>query len=108
MAITGSVELLVTPEVLHKKATEVENHVKAMKTRFDNMKMLVDKSNGYWIGEAGDMHRKNYTDQMENIDQILRRLGEHPGDLRTIAQTYSDTELKIEETIIQELPGDVL
>lgn len=108
MAISGAVELLVTPEILHQKATEVETHVKAMKTRFDNMKALVDKSNGYWIGEAGDMHRQNYADQVESIEQILRRLGEHPGDLRVIAQTYSATELKIEEAIIQELPGDVL
>lgn len=108
MAIVGAVELLVTPETLHQKATEVEARVKAMKTRFDNMKALVDKSSSYWVGEAGDMHRKNYADQVENIDQILRRLGEHPIDLRAIAQTYSDTELKIQETIIQELPGDVL
>ena len=38
---------------------------------------------------------------------ILKRLAEHPADLRVIAQTYSDTELKIEE-VIQSLPGDVL
>ncbi|MDD3253297.1 MAG: WXG100 family type VII secretion target [Lachnospiraceae bacterium] len=108
MGITGSVELLVTPEVLNQKAAEVEKNVANMKTRFENMKRLVEKSKGYWVGEAGDQHRQNYTDQMENIDIVLRRLGEHPGDLRVIAQTYSTTELRIEETIIQALPGDVL
>ena len=108
MAINGAVELLVTPEVLNQKATEVEKYVANMKKRFDNMKMLIDKSKGYWAGEAGDMHRQNYSVQVSTIDQILRRLGEHPGDLRTIAQTYSTAELRIEESIIQELPGDVL
>lgn len=108
MAIMGGVELLVTPEVMNQKATEVERHVANMKRRFENMKTLVEKSKGYWTGEAGDQHRQNYSDQADSIDMVLRRLGEHPGDLRSIAQTYTAAELKIEEAIIQELPGNVL
>lgn len=108
MAINGAVELLVTPEVLHTKAVEVEKNVTNMRQRFENMKTLIDKSKSYWIGEAGDLHRQNYSEQQENIQMILNRLAEHPVDLRQIAQTYSDVELKIEETIIQALPGDVL
>lgn len=108
MAIMGSVELLVTPEILNQKAGEVEKHVANMRRRFENMKTLVEKSKGYWVGEAGDQHRQNYSDQAESIDTVLRRLGEHPGDLRAIAQTYTATELKIEDAIVQELPGDVL
>ena len=107
MAIAGAVELLVTPEVLNQKAVEVEKNVANMRTHFENMRTLVEKSKGYWVGEAGDMHRQNYTEQQENIEQILKRLAEHPADLRVIAQTYSDTELKIEE-VIQSLPGAVL
>lgn len=108
MAISGAVELLVTPEVLNQQAVEVEKRVANMKTHFENMKRLVEKSKGYWVGEAGDMHRQNYTEQETNIDQVLRRLNEHPSDLRAIAQMYTTTELKIEEAIIQELPGDIL
>lgn len=108
MAILGTVELLVTPEVLNTKANEVENNVKNMRQRFETMKTLVEKSNSYWVGDAGDMHRKNYTDQVDKIEQILKRMSEHPADLRTIAQTYTTAELKIENTIVQALPGDVL
>lgn len=107
MAIIGSVELLVTPEQLNVKAGEVEKLVANMRTRFENMKTLVDKSSGYWVGEAGDLHRQNYANQKDNIDNILRRLAEHPGDLRTIAQTYTAVELKTQE-IAANLPGDVL
>lgn len=107
MAIAGGVELLVTPEVLNQKAVEVEKNVAAMRTHFETMRTLVGKSKGYWVGEAGDMHRQNYTEQQENIEQILRRLAEHPADLRVIAQTYSETELRIED-VIESLPGDVL
>lgn len=107
MAIIGSVELLVTPEQLNVKAGEVEKLVANMRTRFENMKTLVEKSSGYWVGEAGDLHRQNYANQKDNIDNILRRLAEHPGDLRTIAQTYTTVELKTQE-IAANLPGDVL
>ena len=95
MAIQGGIELLVTPERLNQKAGEVEKHV-------------VQKSKGYWIGDAGNMHRQNYSEQQDNIEQVLRRLGEHPGDLRAIAQTYTATELKIEEEIVHSLPGNIL
>lgn len=108
MAISGNVEILVTPEELSHQADEVEKRVENMKQRFDNLKRLVEKSKGYWIGDAGDMHRQNYVNQETNIDQVLRRLNEHPRDLRAIAQTYMTTERIVEEAIIQELPGDVL
>lgn len=108
MAIMGNVELLVTPEVLNQKAGEVEKNVANMKQRFENMKTLVERSKSYWVGDAGDQHRQNYLNQAESIDMVLRRLGEHPGDLRSIAQTYTATELKIEESVIQTLPGNVL
>lgn len=107
MAIQGSVQLLVTPEVMNAKAGDVEKCVSNMRRRFDAMKTLVDKSKGYWVGEAGDMHRQNYEEQKENIETVLKRIAEHPVDLRNIAQTYTSTELKA-ESIIQELPGDVL
>ena len=48
MGITGSVELLVTPEVLNQTAAEVEQNVANMKARFENMKRLVEKSKGYF------------------------------------------------------------
>lgn len=108
MAISGNVELLVTPEVLNHQAVQVEKNVLNMRKKFEAMKTLVEKSKGYWIGDAGDMHRKNYADQSDNIEVMLRRLGEHPGDLRTIAQTYTTSELNIQQSIISALPGDVL
>ncbi len=106
--IIGSVELRVTPEQLNIKAGEVEKHVAQMKAHFETMKSLVEKSSAYWVGEAGDLHRNNYEEQIENIEVMIRRLNEHPGDLRTIAQTYTDVELRVNESIIQELPGNVL
>lgn len=50
MAYIGAVELLVTPEQLNQKAVEVERNVANMRNRFENMRTLVEKSMGYWVG----------------------------------------------------------
>jgi len=74
---------------------------------FDNLNTSISRTKTYWIGEAGDAHRKAYEDQKADIDEILRRLEEHPRDLVSIAQTYTDTELEIEE-YISSLPSDLI
>ncbi|MCI8865553.1 MAG: hypothetical protein HFG60_09765, partial [Lachnospiraceae bacterium] len=67
MAIQGGIELLVTPERLNQKAGEVEKHVANMRQRFAAMNVLVQKSKGYWIGDAGNMHRQNYSEQHHRV-----------------------------------------
>jgi WXG100 family type VII secretion target len=101
------VSLKVTPEILTSKSTEVANKVRTMTTHFEELKGLVDKTKGYWLGEAGDQHRQMYEDLVSDIEEILKRLGEHPVDLVTIAQKYSDVELKIQQDIAA-LPGDII
>lgn len=104
---SSNVSLKVTPEILTAKSTEVSNKVRSMKEHLDELKRLVDKTKSYWIGEAGDKHRKMYEDLLPDIEEILKRLGEHPVDLVTIAQQYTDVELKIQEEI-SALPSDVI
>lgn len=103
----SQVSFKVTPEVLTAKSTEVANKVNSMRLHFEELKSLVDKTSGYWIGEAGDKHRSMYQDLEDDVEQILKRLGEHPVDLVAIAQQYSDVELKIQQEI-QSLPSDVI
>lgn len=108
LSLTGtSVSFKVTPEILTAKSTEAAKSVNAMRKHFEELRRLVDKTGKYWIGEAGDKHREMYYGLEEDIEEILRRLGEHPVDLVAIAQKYSDTELQIQQEI-EELPGDVI
>lgn len=103
----GTVSFKVTPEELVAKAQEVTTEITNMETHLDELQTLVDKTKGYWIGEGGDTNRNLYYDLQDTIETIMTRLKEHPLDLVTIAQTYSDVELQVEE-IITPLPGDVL
>ncbi len=107
MAGLSGITIKVTPEVLTAKSSDVAKKVSDMKQQFSDLKDLVDKTKGYWIGEAGDKHRNMYLEMVGDIDEILKRLGEHPVDLVAIAQQYSDVELKIEQDIAA-LPGDII
>lgn len=97
----------VTPEVLSDKSGQVLKCVNNMANTFQQLETVVNRTSYYWIGEAGDLHRKLYNQQKSTIDEMMQRLREHPRDLITIAQIYSNVEKEVESIAI-ELPGDVI
>ncbi|MCM1540553.1 MAG: WXG100 family type VII secretion target [Blautia sp.] len=103
----GSVSFHVEPEMLKSKSAEVSRIVSRMREHFGELKNLMEKTAGYWIGEAGDKHRQMYKDIEDNVEEMLKRLGEYPVDLLAIAKNYTDVELSIEEDI-ETLPDDII
>lgn len=94
MSITGSVEVLVTPEVLISQAEEVRRLGNDMRLHFQKMDEIMNKTRNYWIGDAGDIHRQRYEEHKDDVDLMLRRLLEHPDDLLQISGNYSTAENK--------------
>lgn len=92
MAGIGSVTVKVSPEVLVAQAEEVRRLGKDMQNRFQNLQNTIERTRGYWIGEAGELHRKLYDEQKDNVNQMLRRLLEHPDDLLAISENYKAAE----------------
>lgn len=94
---TANVILKVTPEQLVSKADEVLKDVNLIKEAMSTIQEKIGGTSSYWIGEAGELNRKLYNDQKESIDSMMRRLSEHPKDLKAIAGNYSTTETKVTE-----------
>lgn len=107
MAIGGDVFIKVRPEVLVEKSQEVSASIRKMASCFEDLERIINRTSYYWIGEAGDMHRRLYQEQKENVDEMMRRLKEHPADLLTISQNYVQAEQAV-EAIADQLPGDVI
>lgn len=107
MAIAGQVMLKVTPENLLVKAQETTRNISKLKTVFSNLAGIIARTNSYWLGEAGDLHRKLYQEEKDNIEQMFARLSEHPRDLEQIARTYMNVEDVVEQ-MANELPGDII
>ena len=84
----SEIEIKVTPDVLEKKAQEVTTAINKMERCFDQVQNLVARTRYYWVGQAGEIHRELVTD----MEQIIKRLKDHPDNLRKIAGTYRVTE----------------
>lgn len=94
MAITGSVAVKVSSEALVTQAEEVRRLGNDMKRRFEVLEDIMSKTKYYWLGEAGELHRKLYNEQKDDISQMLRRLMEHSDDLLMISGNYKAAESK--------------
>ncbi len=105
--ILGNIRLKVEPNQLVAQANEVSNHVKKMEKLFEEMNSVINRTEAYWIGAAGDLHRKLYRDEKDDIDQIVRRFKEHPTDLQLIAQEYTNAE-NVTTAESKALPQDVI
>ena len=92
MAGIDSVTVKVTPEIFVPQAQEVRRLGNDMKQHFQVLKDTMARTRSYWIGEAGDLHRKLYDEQKEHVDYMLRRLLEHPDNLLAISENYKVAE----------------
>ena len=87
-----SLALGVTPELLKQKAIDVANDVDDMKTSIRNMYEEVMRTDRYWKGEAGEMERKKFTDNVDQINQIMDRMADYAPRITQIAGFYKDAE----------------
>lgn len=97
----AGVTIRVDAAVLNQKADEVSKAVANMEQLFGQTQQIAERTRYYWVGEAGDLHRRMFAEQKEEIDIILKRLKEHPVDLQIIAKTYQETERHLTETASQ-------
>lgn len=97
MAIQGNVEIKVKDEALLSAAGTLKDRIREMRASYDKVMEIVQKTGGYWIGAAGDEHRNVFLEQRDDIDQIVKRLSEHPDDLLRIAGIYEEAESRTAE-----------
>ena len=90
MALTGTI--IVSTDQLRTQAEVVRTEIGNMRTHFETLKGLIDGSASYWIGEGGDAHRKQYTGNLDWIEEMLKRYEEHVRDLEEMAGVYETAE----------------
>lgn len=107
MAIIGEVQVKVNPAVLNEKAQSVSKSIRSMEDSFEQLERIISRTSYYWIGEAGDLHRRIYQENKPKIEEMMKRLKEHPVDLMNMAQIYNSVEAAVRSTV-SELPEDVI
>lgn len=99
--MSSNMILRVTPELLERKAEEFEAVVKEIQGHFDRIESVSAKTKGYWVGDAGDRDRESFVSYQDDISFIVRRLGEHPTDLLSMAGIYRSAEKDVVNTNVK-------
>ncbi len=84
--------ILVDTGRMIAKAETVSSAISDVESTFDELQHIMDRTSAYWVGEAGDYHRKMFQNEKDNIIFILTRLKEHPEDLKLMANNFEVAE----------------
>jgi WXG100 family type VII secretion target len=101
------IKLKVDPATLKAKAQEVQGQINTFEKNWNQMAGIIQKTKGYWVGEASNLHQKHYEEYKEDVEKILKMLKEHPVDLMKMAGVYEEHEAKA-VALTQSLSGDVI
>lgn len=100
-------QLKVTPDVLKTQAQTIRSEINSVEKQWKNIETLIIRSKGYWEGEASQQHIKFYNEVKDSVNQVIKRLKEHPDDLLKMAGIY-DTAEKEAAGLTTSLPDEVI
>ena len=103
----AGMEFSVTPQELIQKAEAMEQAIVSLKKDYADLKSLINRTSGYWIGGGGDSCRRMFMDRQEELEEMLERMRDHPEKLLNIAVVYRSGEEKIVQEHMR-LPVDFL
>lgn len=86
------IQLKVNTEKLREVSESVSGNITTINDNFNGIYFIVDSSVSYWDGAAADKARKLFNDKKESVNDIIKRLREHPRDLMTMAGVYDLAE----------------
>lgn len=92
---------------LLQAAEDLWSRVNRLESSFLEMEQIMDRTRGYWLGEAGEAHRNAFLKQQGRRAEAVLRLSEHVADLRKMAGVYESAEREAMEAA-RSLPGDVI
>lgn len=93
--MTGNIEIRVDPTELIGKSESVSESIRKMQDRLGELGNIIRRTEGYWIGEAGEQHRKMYFDQEAVQTEIMNRLSRHPKNLLMMAGIMKDADTRL-------------
>lgn len=104
--MSGAV-LRVDPQVMYAKSREAALMLEKMRRCYEKMDETVRRSEGYWLGEAGELHRTTYRRYQEESENVFRRLQEHVAELNQMGQVYEEAE-RAAEKAVEDLSSNVI
>ncbi len=101
------ITIKVKTDVLEARAEGARKQIQKVENYFDSIGEMVNRSASYWEGQAGEAHRREYTEYLEEIKESLARFKENIIDLQKIAGIYRQNE-QVATEIGSRLPADLI
>ncbi len=98
-SVYGDVSFTVTPEELRTQSQEVSRRVANLEKLFDELRQAMRGTKSYWTGEAADLYRNRYESGQKNLDDMFRRLRNHPVQLMKMAGVYTTADENVSELV---------
>lgn len=88
-------------------AENIKSEIATIRKDWDQIQRIVADMKGYWEGDANNKNDEILNKEKEDVEEVIKRLSEHPDDLLKMANLYSGTETSNEEEVTF-LPTDII
>ena len=95
------------PAALTSAALEISKTVSRMKAACSEMDSTVQRTSGYWTGDAAELHRTSLKEQIPRMESAIVRFSGQAEKLRQMAGNY-DVAIQAAKEAVEELPSDVI
>ena len=103
----SDVRIKVDTGFMLTKAEAIKTEIRTMRKDWEQIQKTVKDMKGYWEGDASNKNEDILNKEQEEVEEVMKRLSEHPDDLLKMANLYSATETNNEEDITA-LPSDII
>lgn len=103
----SDVRIKVDTGKLVKQAGNIKKNIQSFRKEWNALKTAAENTKTYWEGDASNKHGNMLSKTVEEVEEVINRLSEHPDDLLKMANLYVEGE-KASEEIAKSLPKDVI
>ncbi len=96
-----------TPAQLVSVLTDISKSTYNLKSAFSEMNSIVQRTTTYWTGDAAELHRTLFKEQVPQVEAIIARFVDQADRLKQIADNYSGA-IQDTKALVEDLPSDVI
>lgn len=97
----------VSPEILMSASVDITKTAEKMKAVSSEIVSIVQRTAGYWTGDAATLHRTLLEEQAPKLEENIAKFVKQADKLNQIACNYSGAS-QAAKAIVEELPSDVI
>lgn len=96
-----------SPEALTAASEYISKKAALIETVFSELRTKVQKTSSFWTGDAADLHRSLFEEQLPAMESVVSRFKGQAASLQQIANNYAEGK-NFAVTTVEDLPDDVI